>query len=426
MYRLERSARTLCCGLAVLAALLGVLPRASHAQPGPPTLVPGEIEVQLAQASDLPAVAAAYGLDPTPLDQFGSRSIYLLRILSSASPNDLTASMLRDIRVVYAEPNLLFQSPEARQAYSWAVGGDAGSYVAQWAPAAMQLPAAQAVTRGADVTVAVLDTGDDLTHPALAGHLLPGYDFVDMDSDPSEVGVAGQDLGFGHGTHVAGLVALAAPDAKILPLRVLDQHGVGNIWVLTEALAYAMNPDGNPTTHDGADVINLSLTIPTESRLLRDTLRAVTCTDDQPSAEDIPCLAPDGHGAVVVEAAGNSGSTNPEYPAGDSIQGAITVGASTQSATLATFSNRGSWVNVAAPGDRILSSVPGGLYATWSGTSMAAPLVAGVAALVHAAYPTLDPAKVVQRIESTADNIGGPVSHLVDAAAALRPTGGGR
>lgn len=425
MRRLVRAVRTRVLRLGVLAVIAMALPQAAHAQQGPPNEVPGQIEVKLAQASDLPGVAATFGLDPTPLDQFGSDPIYLLSIVNGASPDNLAASMLQDNRVIYAEPNLEFQAPEASQAYSWAVGGDAGTYVAQWAPADMQLPAAQAITRGAGITVAVLDTGVDVTHPALAGHLLPGYDFVDMDSDPSEVGVAGQDLGYGHGTHVSGLVALAAPDAKILPLRVLDPQGVGNIWVLTEALAYAMNPDGNPTTHDGADVINLSLSIPIESQLLRDTLQAVTCTTGAHGPSNMSCLAPDGHGAVVVEAAGNSGSSTPAYPAGDSIGGAISVGASTQTDTLASFSNYGSWVNVAAPGDQILSTVPGGLYATWSGTSMATPLVAGVAALVRAAYPTLNPAQVVQCIESTADNIGGQVPHHVDAAAALGPTGCG-
>ncbi|MDB5059562.1 MAG: hypothetical protein JWO59_3034 [Chloroflexi bacterium] len=426
MRALLRPVRNMCACAAVLAVLLGAFPHASHAQQGPSNQVPGEIAVKLAHAGDLPGVAAAYGLDPTPLSQFGSRPIYLLHILGGASPNDLASTMLGDKRVVYAEPNIQFQSPEARQAYSWAVGGDAGAYVAQWAPATIRLPAAQRITRGTGITVAVLDTGVDRTHPALVGHLLPGYDFVDMDSDPSEVGVAGQDLAFGHGTHVAGLVTLAAPGAKILPLRVLDQHGVGNIWVLTEALAYAMNPDGNPATHDGADVINLSLSITTDSRLLRDTIKAVTCADPQPAPGDIPCLAPDGRGAVVVEAAGNAGSTTPEYPAGDSIRGAITVGASTQGDSLAPFSNRGSWVTIAAPGDHILSSVPGGLYATWSGTSMAAPLVAGAAALVRAAFPTLEPAKVVDRLVGTSANIGGPVSHRVDTAAALLQTGGGK
>src|SRR6185295_16802740 len=114
---------------------------------------------------------------------------------------------------------------------------------------------------------ALLDTGVDTNHPALAGHLLPGRDFVDDDADPSEVG--DQQTGpYGHGTHVAGLVALVAPEAKIIPIRVLDERGVGNIWVLAEALAYAVDPDGDPATADGADVINLSLTTPRETKLI--------------------------------------------------------------------------------------------------------------------------------------------------------------
>ena len=66
------------------------------------------------------------------------------------------------------------------------------------------------------------------------------------------------NLGFGHGTHVAGLVALTAPDAKIVPYRVLDENGEGNVWVLAEALLRAIDPDGNPAKDDGAHVINIS------------------------------------------------------------------------------------------------------------------------------------------------------------------------
>lgn len=138
--------------------------------------------------------------------------------------------MALDLRLAYAEPNYIGATPEGRQDYIWATGATVGGYAAQWAPEAMQLARAQRVTRGAGVTVAVLDTGVDLAHPALAGRLVPGYDFVDFDSDPSEVGVYGIDRGFGHGTHVAGLVALAAPDAKIMPVRVLDPSGRGNAW----------------------------------------------------------------------------------------------------------------------------------------------------------------------------------------------------
>jgi subtilisin family serine protease len=102
----------------------------------------------------------------------------------------------------------------------------------EFEPQTIHLSAAHQVSRGTGpngpIKIAILDTGIDATHPALAGHLLPGYDFVDNDNDPSEVGSL-QTGPWGHGTHVAGLIALIAPEAKIIPIRVLDQHGVGNV-----------------------------------------------------------------------------------------------------------------------------------------------------------------------------------------------------
>ena len=396
--------------------------------PGGQRFSPGEIVVKLTTAQSLGGVATAFHLDPAPLGQFGSRPIYRLRILDGARPEQVAAALLRDRRVVYAEPNVQGQAPESRQDYSWAVGGDVGGYTAQWASAVLRLPEALSVTRGAGVTVAVLDTGVDRTHPLLKGRLVKGYDFVDMDADPSEVGVRGKDRGFGHGTHVAGLIALTAPEAKIMPIRVLDQQGVGNVWVLAEALAYAVNPDGNPATHDGADVINLSLSTFRESHLLRDVLKNVTCPGgDTGSGDQASCFSP-GYGAVIIDAAGNSGSTTPEYPAGNGERGTLSVGASTQADTLAAFSNRGSWVSVAAPGDHMLSSVPGGGYGVWSGTSMAAPVAAGVAALVRAVNPGLSTDKVVQRLVSSSARIAGAVPRRLDAAAAvgLGQTPGGK
>jgi subtilisin family serine protease len=125
-------------------------------------------------------------------------------------------------------------------------------------------------------------------------------------------------------------------------------------------------------------------------------------------------------GPVVVAAAGNRGpSTVKEYPAAESQPGVLAVAASTETDTLADFSTRGAWVDVAAPGQSILSSVPDNAYSVWSGTSMAAPLAAGTAALVRARYPNLSPAQVVARIVSRSQTIDASVSHRVDAAAAL-------
>jgi subtilisin family serine protease len=332
-----------------------------------------------------------------------------MRIIDGVAAPDKAEALMDDPsgRVLYADPNFLHQAPEGRARVIYAGGGNAGEYAGQWASSLIRLPEAHTVTRGAGITVAVLDTGVDFAHPALAGRLLPGYDFVDNDNDPSEEGVYGENAEFGHGTHVAGLIALAAPDAQIMPLRVLNPDGVGNIWALAEALAFAMNPDGNPSTADGADVINLSLSTFERSDLIRDIIKTVTCNDN------LPC------GAVVVMAAGNSSSSEREYPAGDGDNGTIAVGASTQNDSIAAFSNYSSWVSVAAPGEAILSSVPGGGYGTWSGTSMAAPLVAGEAALVRAAYPSLEPSKVVDRIIDKSVDIDRSIRYRIDAAAAL-------
>ncbi len=262
----------------------------------------------------------------------------------------------------------------------------------------------------------MLDTGIDATHPALAGHLVPGYDFVDLDNDPSEVG-SQQQGPYGHGTHVAGLIALVAPEAKIMPIRVLDQNGIGNIWVLAEALAYAVNPDGNAATHDGADIVNMSIGTLRHTNLLADLLKKVS--SDVPLAGDDDFPATGTPGVVVVAAAGNGGDTTPQYPAAENIGGLLAVGASTQTDALATFSTRGSWIRALAPGEHIVSSVPGGGYGTWSGTSMAAPLAAGEAALVRAAYPGLRSTMIIDHIAATSTRVQTPIQARIDAAAAI-------
>src|SRR5262249_9138577 len=146
------------------------------------------------------------------IDQLQGRPIYRLRLTNPlVSLDRVLAALLANPLVAYAEPNYLGEEPEGVLRSSWSRGDDAGGYTSQWAPDKIRLPEAHTASRGAGITVAVLDTGADLDHPALAGHLVQGVDFVDGDLDPSEEGVPGQDHAFGHGTHVAGLVALAAP-----------------------------------------------------------------------------------------------------------------------------------------------------------------------------------------------------------------------
>jgi subtilisin family serine protease len=400
-----------------------------------------DIVVMLRSGVTGAAFARSYGV--TLVDQFGKRPIYRLRAATATAVPGLIQRMRADLRVQFAERNELSQTPEARWDVSWAIwdvswaiGNGGQSYTAQWAPQALNLPAAHQLSLGAGVRVAVLDTGADLRHPALRGQFLRGpdgrvvgRDFVDDDADPSEVG-GPADKGWGHGTHVAGLVALAAPQARLMPVRVLDRAGRGNLWVLAEALLYAVDPDGNPNTDDGAHIVNLSLGTSATTRLLNTAVELATCSDDdEDEAEDDysdPGFDDDKQrcnlrpGAVVLAAAGNAGSsTDRVYPAAEGAEGQLAVTAFNQAGGLPTFANRGDWVQLAAPGDKLISPMPGGGYGVWSGTSMAAPLAAGVAALVLSRQPDWKAVDVTKRLLDRGQPLCGTPFIRLDAAAAV-------
>ena len=386
----------------------------------------GEVLVKLRSGDAIGAVLQRYSL--SMVSRFGARPIFRLKVIGAARVKDVIAAMATDPDVMLAEPNATNRSPEARGNNAWAIGTPSG-FVTQWAPQALHLAQAQMRTRGAGVRVAVLDTGVDFNHPLLAGRLLPGHDFVDGDNDPSEV-LGPRQASYGHGTHVAGLIVMIAPEARILPLRVLDTDGVGNAWVLAEALLYALDPDGNPDTDDGAHVINLSLGSMARTRLMDTVAQIAGCApavaDDPIADRSDPGYADDerrcarGHGAVVVAAAGNdaSGSVK-EYPAAEGAYGLLSVAASTASNHVAGFSNFGPWVDMAAPGEGITSALPGGLYGVWSGTSMAAPMAAGTAALVRSLDLSLAPKDVVDRLKRTAAVLCTTNLRQVDAQAAV-------
>lgn len=415
----------------------------------PPTAGP-ELVLQLEIGGDIQTVAAAAGA--TVLDQFGRRPIWRVALPAGSDAVAQAAALQARVDVRFAEPNALQEAPESTRASVWAIGGDLGTYGSQWAPQALRLAEAQAVAGdGTGVRVAVLDTGVELTHPLLAPRLarrsdgtVLGRDFVDDDADPSEEG-SRSDLGFGHGTHVAGLVALAAPGARLMPLRVLDRAGRGNAWVLAEALAWAVDPDGDPATDDGAHLINLSLGTTQPTRLLAAVAELASCAfvdeddedeDDFDDAgfDDDRARCASGHGAAVLAAAGNDGSPQLRiYPAAEGAKGARAVAATTPQSALASFSNFGDWISLAAPGEAIISSVPGGGWGTWSGTSMAAPLATGVAALLLGT-PAQDPRPgatslrqwtaeyLLKRLEDRGTVICGAPMTRIDALAAVTDT----
>jgi subtilisin family serine protease len=410
----------------LLSALIGAAwPVAAKAASDPQ--VPGEVLVRLRSTADLQPLLLKHAL--ALRGQFGSRPIYRLSVIGAADTQAVIAALELEPAVFDAEPNVIHSSPEARRNNAWAVGTPT-AYVAQWAPQAMGLPQAQALSQGAGVRVAVLDSGVDAAHPAFAGKLVAGYDFVDGDTDPSDVFAPGS-LSFGHGTHVTGLVALAAPAAKIMPLRVLDAQGMGNAWVLAEAMLHAVDPDRNPATNDGVQVINMSLGSTSRTHLLDAVTQLAVCAIPAPTDRENTFTDPSYNldrqrcdafgGAVVIAAAGNDASNVVrQYPAAEGAYGLLPVTASNAQRGLAPFANFGSWVDLAAPGDGITSTMVGGGYATWSGTSMAAPLAAGAAALLKAREPGLSAKDVVRRLErSSAPLCGTQAQRQIDAEAAL-------
>lgn len=301
------------------------------------------------------------------------------------------ADRIEDHRaVVYAEPNYSAEMSDGRF-HAWPDGDpvDAGTDAAvvtdQLAARQLGLADAHTVSRGAGTVVAVFDTGVDPNHPALAGRLLPAWDYVDDDADPQEVrdGIDGDgdgavDESYGHGTFVSGVVALVAPDALIMPVRVLDSDGRGNVFVVAEALADA--------TAAGVDVINLSFGMASKpmTPLIEEAIKDARK-----------------QGVVVVAAAGNEATTAEQYPA--ALSEAVAVTALDEVGTrLASYANSGGWVDVAAPGTRIAGPVPGGAYAWWNGTSIAAPFVSGQMALVVAASPDLSADKVIDAVIKSA------------------------
>jgi subtilisin family serine protease len=257
----------------------------------------------------------------------------------------------------------------------------------QWALAAFPFASLWPCGRGAGVTVAVVDTGVQAAHPDFSGHVLPGVAI--LNDGPVQLGAGGTDPN-GHGTHVAGIIGAAengigivgiAPEATILSVRVLGSDGSGLSTDIAQGITWA--------TDHAADVINLSL----------------GSDIDSPSVDAAVGYAIN-HGVVVVAAAGNTNETTklPEFPA--ALPEVIAVGALASGGAVDTYSTRGDYVDVAAPGSEILSTVPTSTWQKKSGTSMAAPHIAGLAALIIDARGRITPAAMLARLTSTATDAG--------------------
>ncbi|MBK7317663.1 S8 family serine peptidase [Candidatus Villigracilis affinis] len=234
-------------------------------------------------------------------------------------------------------------------------------YADQWALPAIAAPEAWASMSvdAAAVTIAVIDSGICVSHPDLAGRIVSGWDFVESDTMPQD--------DFGHGCSVSGVIAAnmndgigiagVAPNANIMPLRVLNGSGFGSYSDVAAAVVYAVD--------NGAQVINLSLGGSSPSSTLENAINYAAA-----------------NGVIVVAAAGNNGTEGALYPA--AYPSVIAVGSIDPNLLHSTFSNYGSQVDVWAPGRDIMSTNRSGDYSLVSGTSFAAPYVAGAEAVYMA------------------------------------------
>jgi thermitase len=299
----------------------------------------------------------------------------------------------RAIAELRADPDVVWAEPDRRRGAGadpmagllWGLD-NTGQNVWGWfgtPDADIDAPEAWALTRGAGVDVAVVDSGVDLVHPDLQAQLEPGHDWVGDDSVPQDE--------HGHGTHVAGTIAAAengagvvgvAPEAGVIPLRVLDQNGSG--WGSDVAAAFDWAGDR------GVRVVNASLGadgITTAERL---------------AIRDHP-------GTLYVVAAGNDGvdvDVTPHYPCSYPEANVLCVGATDADDMLAGFSNYGALgVDLFAPGVNVISTFPGDDYVSRHGTSMATPHIAGAAALVAALRPEYTAAQIKAALMTGADPV---------------------
>jgi subtilisin family serine protease len=298
------------------------------------------------------------------------------------------------------------------------------NYSTQTATSIIRLDDARTATKlTGSGTVAVIDTGADLTHPALSGALVTGYDFTrdtlgaselaDLDPtvaaqlqqsttsildaqntlvlnsavailnqsttsilDQSTTSILDSSLAeFGHGTMTAGIVHLVAPTAKIMPLKAFRANGSSNLSDIIRAIYYAAD--------HGANVISMSFSMSQSSPGLQAAIQYALSKN-----------------VATVASSGNDGLKTLVYPA--SYGGVQGVGSSTNTDLRSTFSNYGSGVvTFAAPGEGVITTYPGGNYAAGWGTSFSTPMFAGAAALVLQARPTSKPGDITNALSKT-------------------------
>lgn len=375
---------------ATLLAGCGVMPtagpRTNVASDLGASSVPGEILVGLKAGRSRQAMTGlTQKLGLRTVKSVGNLGLHVVKTAGNTS---------KALEALRAQPDVAFAEPNARETLppvkkdgpvlkgGAATRGGDPMMADQWAIAKINAPEAWAITPGDPKTVlAIVDTGIDYNHPDFGGRVLKGKDFANNDDDAMD--------GHAHGTHCAGIAAAStgngigiaglAPNVSLLPVKVLSDSGSGTTDAVCAGIVWAAD--------QGASVISMSLGG-------QGGQQAKQAAVDYARSK----------GAVVVVAMGNNGGNVAVYPGAN--KGVIAVGATTAEDARASFSNFGDWITIGAPGHKILSTVPNNGYQAFSGTSMATPYVAGLAALIRSQDPSLDAEAVRERIQKGAVDLG--------------------
>lgn len=336
---------------------------------------------------------------------FSSLNLTQMQVMDTHSSANLLkvnipeSSKMDSMLKLYSNPNVEYVVPNIRlRSFLQPVNMNPTALRSQWAVAKVQ--AEQAWQRAGNkgnrsVVVAVIDTGADYRHSALAPNMVPGYDFKEKDSDPMDK-TSFQNPG--HGTHCAGVVGATglqdggtiglAPEVSIMPLRFLDENGGGDLMDGIKAIDYAIEK--------GVTVISASWGAKVSRSQAAPLIEAV----ERAGKAGIP----------FVVAAANDGQNNDKaeyYPTNAGTDNTISVAASNSSDAKPSWSNYGKAnVHVSAPGENIVSTLPGNKYGDLSGTSMATPLVAGLVALLKSQDPALTPLQLRSLLQASGDKVG--------------------
>ncbi|HKP85332.1 MAG TPA: S8 family serine peptidase [Blastocatellia bacterium] len=370
------------CAVCLIALLLtsarGIHPATSHAQDEAEA---AHLSSEFARGRVLVKVRSGISASRTrrflsrqealDVEEIAGTRIRILHLPEGADEKALVQSLESQPEVEFAELDYLVPPAE--------VTPNDPDYASQWHLPMISSPAAWSSTSGSSsVIIAILDTGVDASHPDLAPKITPGWNFWDNNANTNDV--------YGHGTAVAGTAAAAANNGlgvasvawncRIMPIRISSTNGSASISAIANGLAWAADR--------GARVANISYRV-TNYSVVRSAAQYFQS-----------------RGGVVVVAAGNdslfdSSSDNPYV---------LTVSATDGNDNLASFSNTGNNVDLAAPGVSIDTTNQGGGYGFWGGTSFSAPIVAGVAALVVSANQNLSGGEIQDVLKQSSDDRG--------------------